>query len=113
MSSDDHMHATRMSEAQAAELRQLCEAAFEPDAFKPHLDAAEAARRIAALKAKLRLLDERSYSIDLTNEIDLSRVDISPYLRITCDSMQDNKPRPHCGGDKAVPLPTAIPALPH
>ena len=53
------------------------------------------------------------YSIDSTNENGLSRVDISPYLRITCDSMQDNKPRPHCGGDKAVPLPTAIPALPH
>ena len=63
MSSDDHMHATRMSEAQAAELRQLCEAAFEPDAFKPHLDAAEAARRIAALKSTLRLLDEPPHTL--------------------------------------------------
>ena len=63
MSSDDHMHATRMSEAQAAELRQLSEAAFEPDAFKPRLDAAEAARRIAALKAKLRLLDEPPHTL--------------------------------------------------
>jgi hypothetical protein len=63
MNTDHHMHAARMSEAQAAELRQLSEAAFEPDAFKPRLDAAEAARRIAALKAKLRLLDEPPHTL--------------------------------------------------
>ena len=57
MNTDDRIHAVRMSEAQAAELKRLSVAAFEPDAFKPNLDAAEAARRIAALKAKLRLLD--------------------------------------------------------
>lgn len=57
MKASDHVYTARMSQAQAAELKQLCETAFEPDAFKPNLDAAEAARRIAVLKAKLRLLD--------------------------------------------------------
>jgi hypothetical protein len=47
----------RMSEAQAFKLKELSEAAFEREAFKPNLDAAEAARRIAALKAKLPLMD--------------------------------------------------------
>jgi hypothetical protein len=47
----------RMSEAQAVKLKELSEAAFEREAFKPNLDAAEAARRIAALKAKLPLMD--------------------------------------------------------
>lgn len=46
-----------MTNEQAAELKELCRAALEPDAFKPNLDAKEAALRIAALKAKLRLLD--------------------------------------------------------
>jgi len=59
----DHMQAARMSQAQAAELKQLSAAAFEPDAFKPNLGAAEAARRIAALKAKLRLLDEPPHTL--------------------------------------------------
>jgi len=63
MNTDHHMHAARMSAAQAAELRQLSEAAFEPDAFKPHLDAQEAARRIAALRAKLPLLDEPPHTL--------------------------------------------------
>jgi hypothetical protein len=63
MNTDTHMHVVRMSEAQAAELKQLSEAAFETDAFKPHLDASEAARRIAALKAKLRLLDEPPHTL--------------------------------------------------
>jgi hypothetical protein len=47
----------RMTDEQAARLRYLAQLAFEPDAFKPNLERAEAARRIAALEAKLRLLD--------------------------------------------------------
>ena len=42
---------------QAATLRRLAEAAYELDAFKPNLTRAEADRRIAALMAKLKLLD--------------------------------------------------------
>jgi hypothetical protein len=47
----------RMTDEQAARLRYLAQLAFELDAFKPGLDRAEASRRIAALEAKLRLLD--------------------------------------------------------
>jgi hypothetical protein len=47
----------RMTDEQAARLEYLARLAFEPDAFKPGLERAEAARRIAALEAKLRLLD--------------------------------------------------------
>lgn len=57
------MHVLPMSAAQAAELKRLSEFAFEPDAFKPNLDAAEAARRIESLKAKLRLLDEPPHTL--------------------------------------------------
>ena len=46
-----------MTPAQADRLRHLSKQAFEPDAFKPNLDRAEAARRIAALEAKLPLQD--------------------------------------------------------
>jgi len=46
-----------MTSEQAATLKELCREALEPDAFKPNLDASQAALRIAALKAKLRLLD--------------------------------------------------------
>jgi len=46
-----------MTEEQAARLKSLSERAFEPEAFKPTLDHAEAARRIAALEAKLSLQD--------------------------------------------------------
>lgn len=46
-----------MTDQQASDLRTLAEAALEPEAFKPNLDAAEAARRIAALRSKLRLMD--------------------------------------------------------
>jgi DUF3072 family protein len=46
-----------MTEAQAARLKRLAEQALEPEAFNPILTQAEAARRIAALEAKLRLLD--------------------------------------------------------
>jgi hypothetical protein len=48
---------SRMAEDQAAYLKFLARQAYELDAFKPNLDQAEAARRIAALEAKLRLLD--------------------------------------------------------
>jgi Protein of unknown function (DUF3072) len=48
---------SRMAEDQAAYLKYLAREAYELDAFKPNLDRAEAARRIAALEAKLRLLD--------------------------------------------------------
>ena len=46
-----------MSAEQAACLKSLSEQALEPEAFKRNLDAAEAARRIAALRAKLALMD--------------------------------------------------------
>jgi hypothetical protein len=46
-----------MTDAQAASLKRLSEQAFEPEAFKPTLTRAEAARRIAALQAKLPLQD--------------------------------------------------------
>jgi len=46
-----------MTDEQAVRLEYLARLAFEPDAFKPGLERAEAARRIAALEAKLRLLD--------------------------------------------------------
>ena len=40
-----------------ATLKRLAEAAYEPDAFKSNLTRAEADNRIAALTAKLKLLD--------------------------------------------------------
>jgi hypothetical protein len=46
-----------MTDEQATRLKLLSEQAFELEAFKPGLDRAEAARRIAALQAKLRLQD--------------------------------------------------------
>ena len=46
-----------MTAEQAATLRRLAEAAYELDAFKTKLSRAEADRRIAALSAKLKLLD--------------------------------------------------------
>jgi len=47
----------RMTDEQAARLKYLAQLALEPDAFKRGLERAEAERRIAALEAKLRLLD--------------------------------------------------------
>ena len=47
----------RMSDEQAAYLKSLSEQALEPEAFKRNLNGAEAARRIAALQAKLALMD--------------------------------------------------------
>jgi hypothetical protein len=46
-----------MTPEQAATLKRLAQLAYELDAFKPNLTSAEADRRIAALNAKLILLD--------------------------------------------------------
>lgn len=46
-----------MTDAQAAQLRSLSELAYELEAFNPRLNQAEAALRIEALSAKLRLQD--------------------------------------------------------
>ena len=46
-----------MTAAQAATLKELAEATFELDAFKPNLTRTEAEIRIATLRAKLKLLD--------------------------------------------------------
>jgi hypothetical protein len=46
-----------MTPEQAATLKRLAEAAYELDAFKSNLSRAEADNRIAALTAKLKLLD--------------------------------------------------------
>jgi len=47
-----------MTSAQAIQLRQLAFDACEPDAFRLNLTRTEAERRIAALQAKLRLIDD-------------------------------------------------------
>ena len=47
-----------MTSDQAIQLRQLAFDAYEPDAFRPNLTSMEAERRIAALRAKLRLMDD-------------------------------------------------------
>jgi hypothetical protein len=47
-----------MTSDQAIQLRQLAFDAYEPDAFHPNLTRMEAERRIAALQAKLRLMDD-------------------------------------------------------
>jgi len=52
-----------MTDEQATYLKNLSEQAFEPEAFKRNLDVAEAARRIAALQAKLRLMDEPPHTL--------------------------------------------------
>jgi hypothetical protein len=46
-----------MTAEQAGTLKRLAELAYELEAFKPNLTSAEADRRIAALTAKLKLLD--------------------------------------------------------
>jgi len=48
----------RMTDEQLTLLRQLARDAYELEAFSAQLTQSEAARRIAALKAKLTLLDE-------------------------------------------------------
>jgi hypothetical protein len=52
-----------MTAAQQAELKQLAKDAFEPDAFGQHLTQDEAARRIATLRAKLKLQDEPPHTL--------------------------------------------------
>jgi len=46
----------RMTPEQAALLKKLAEDAYEPEAFKPSVTRAEAERRIAMLRAKLKLI---------------------------------------------------------
>jgi hypothetical protein len=52
-----------MTAEQAATLKRLATAAYERDAFKPNLTHAEADLRIAALTAKLKLLDEPPHTL--------------------------------------------------
>jgi hypothetical protein len=52
-----------MTPEQAARLKQLSEDAFEPEAFSPLLTRAEAALRIDALSAKLKLQDEPPHTL--------------------------------------------------
>jgi hypothetical protein len=52
-----------MTNEQEAELKRLAGDAREPDAFGPHLTQSEAAQRIAALKAKLKLQDEPPHTL--------------------------------------------------
>ena len=49
--------------AQAATLKNLANAAYELDAFKPNLTRAEAEKRIITLTAKLKLLDEPPHTL--------------------------------------------------
>jgi hypothetical protein len=53
----------RMTAEQMLLLRQLALDAYEPEAFSAQLTQSEAARRIAALEAKLRLLDEPPHTL--------------------------------------------------
>jgi hypothetical protein len=62
MKATDNMRAL-MTDDQATRLKSLSEQAFELEAFKHNLDGAEAARRIAALQAKLRLMDGPSHTL--------------------------------------------------
>lgn len=52
-----------MTDTQVRDLKRLSEIAFEPEAFRPNLTRAEADRRIKALTAKLRLLDEPPHTL--------------------------------------------------
>jgi Protein of unknown function (DUF3072). len=52
-----------MSEGQAALLKQLAYDAYEPEAYSKNLTQADAAQRIAALQAKLKLLDEPPHTL--------------------------------------------------
>jgi len=58
MTANDLMTAT-----QAATLKTLAQAAYEPDAFKPNLTRTEADKRIAMLTAKLKLLDQPPHTL--------------------------------------------------
>jgi hypothetical protein len=52
-----------MTDEQAKQLKSLSEQAFEPEAFNPKLSRDEAELRLAALSAKLRLLDEPPHTL--------------------------------------------------
>ena len=52
-----------MTAEQAALLKQLARDGYELEAFGPLLTQSEAARRIAALRAKLRLQDEPPHTL--------------------------------------------------
>jgi len=52
-----------MTPEQAVLLRQLAEEAYELDAFRQRLTQSDAARRIAMLKAKLKLLGEPPHTL--------------------------------------------------
>jgi hypothetical protein len=52
-----------MTAAQAALLRQLARDSYEPEAFSAQLTQTEAAKRIAMLKAKLKLQDEPPHTL--------------------------------------------------
>jgi Protein of unknown function (DUF3072) len=52
-----------MTMEQAKLLKQLAQETYEPQAFKPNLTQAEAARRIATLRAKLKLLGEPPHTL--------------------------------------------------
>ncbi|HZT26291.1 MAG TPA: hypothetical protein VFA57_11360 [Pseudolabrys sp.] len=52
-----------MSAAQKKLLRQLAFEGYEPEAFSEQLTQAEAAKRIAMLQAKLKLMDEPPHTL--------------------------------------------------
>ena len=52
-----------MTAEQAATLKRLATTAYELDAYKPNFTRAEAALRIAALAAKLKLLGEPPHTL--------------------------------------------------
>jgi Protein of unknown function (DUF3072) len=52
-----------MMDEQAKLLKRLSQDAYEPQAFKPNLTQAEAARRIVALQAKLTLQGEPPHTL--------------------------------------------------
>jgi Protein of unknown function (DUF3072) len=52
-----------MTDEQAKLLKYLAQETYEPQAFKPNLTQAEAARRIAALSAKLKLQGEPPHTL--------------------------------------------------
>ena len=53
----------RMTAEQSTLLRQLACDGYEPEAFSEQLTQAEAAKRIAMLQAKLKLMDEPPHTL--------------------------------------------------
>ena len=52
-----------MTDDQSVELKALAQRAYELDAFKPQVNRAEAEKRIAMLRAKVKLLDEPPHTL--------------------------------------------------